>query len=204
MKYYRKEEFIELTKISLSTLYRFYNEYPELGNERKAVGKKQRKDIPETHLKYFDLGLMIKSDQEKDEKIQNLQKIIYLARDKNSLAAKLWYMDWVIFGTVSYRTDYTKDTCYNKMVKMYNQLKSDLEDSDLKLFFTTESYDVRGGNHNHFVINCSPQKVNHVNQFIEEHFKWDRVSLEEYTPIEAGLFYITKEGLKGTSWDYLF
>ena len=201
MKYYTKEEFIEKSKVSCSTIDRFYRQYSEIGNERKEVGK--RKDIPESHLRYFDRNLMIKSDQEKDKKIKNLQKIIYLARDKNSLAAKLWYMDWVIFGTVSYRTDYTKDTCYNKMVKMHDQLKNNLDDSDLKLFFTTESYDVRGGNHSHFVINCNYQNINKVNQFIETHFNWDRVLLAEYTPEEAGLFYIIKDGLQGTDWDYV-
>ena len=201
MKYYTKEEFIEKSKVSCSTIDRFYRQYPDIAKERKEEGK--RKDIPEQHLKYFDQNLMIKTDQEKDRKIDSLQKIIWLSRDENSLAAKLWHQDWVIFGTVSYRTDYSKDTCYIKMVKMYNQLKENLYDIDLRFFFTTESFDVRGGNHNHFVINCNYRNVNHVKDFIKKHFRWDRIDQRKYNPEEAAIFYIMKEGLQGTDWDYL-
>lgn len=86
---------------------------------------------------------------------------------------------------------------------MFNELKAGVDDTELKIFFTTESYDVRGGNHNHFVIDCNTRNVNQVNQHIKEHFRWDRVDLEEYIPEEAAIFYITKEGLEGTAWDYL-
>jgi hypothetical protein len=201
MKYYTKEVFIEKSKVSCSTIDRFYRLYPEIGNDRKEVGK--RKDIPESHLKYFDQNLMIKIDQEKDKKIINLQRINRMIRDKDSFAATLWFMDWTIFGTISYSSDYTKDTCYNKMVKMFNELKNVIEDSKLKIFFTTESYDVRYGNHNHFVINCNTENVNQVNAFLNNHFKWHRVDLEPYNTEEAGLFYICKDGLHHTDWDYL-
>lgn len=203
MRYHTKEEFIEFAKVSRSTVDRFYREYTELGNERKDVGK--RKEIPASHLKYFDKDLMIKNDQEKDKKIKNLQKIIWLVRDENSLASKLWHRDWVFFGTISYNLEFTKSTCYNKMVKMFNQLKNDLDDdSELELFFTTESYSVRDGNHNHFVINCNIHNVTQVDKFIKDHHKSHRVDLERYNPEEAGLFYIIKDGTEGTDWDILY
>lgn len=201
MRYYKIEDFAAKSKVGKRTIQRFYKNYPGIGEERKEEEKK--KLVPESHFKYFDLGLMIKELEDNSTTIKNLKKIIWLSREENTLACTLWRMDWMIFGTVSYSSDYTKDTCYNKMNKMFNELKKNLDDSELRLFFTTESYDVRGGNHNHFVINCNSQNVNLVNDFIQKHFKWHRVELEEYNPEEAGLFYIMKDGLKGADWDYL-
>lgn len=201
MKYYTKEEFIELSKVSRSTIDRFYRDYTALGKERKIVGK--RKDIPESHLKYFSLKLMINEEMIMKEKILKLQKVISLTKE-DTLGTKLWQMNWVSFGAISYKSDYTVDTCYNKMVKMFNQLKNDIDDNDLKIFFTTESYDVRYGNHTHFVLDCNIRNVNQINKKIKDHFSWDRVHLEDYAPEEAGIFYIMKEGLKGTGWDFLY
>lgn len=201
MKYNTIEEFIDKTNVSRSTVDRFYRKYPDIGNERINVGK--RKDIPESHLKYFSMDLMMKEEKVNQDKIDKLKKLLTLIREKSSLASTLWNMNWEFFGTISYSQDHSKDTCYNKMVKMFNQLKSDIEDSELKIFFTTESYDVRGGNHNHFVLNCNTRNVNQVNNLMKEHFNWNRVDLKPYNPEEAGLFYLIKDGLQGTDWDYL-
>ena len=201
MKYYTKEEFIEKSKVSCSTIDRFYRKYPEIGNERKEVGK--RKDIPESHLRYFDLGLMIKSDQEKDKKIKNLQNMLRVVKDENSLATNFWYMDWKFFGTVSYSSDCTRDTCYNKMVKMFNHLKLNVVDTELSLFVKTESFPVRSVTHIDCVLNCSVSNLDQVRNLITEMFPRDRVDLQTYNLDEAGIFYISKDGYDGIAWDYL-
>ena len=201
MKYYSKEEFIEVGKVSRSTVDRFYRKHKAIGKERKINGK--RKDIPETHLRYFHPDLMIKEEQAYIEKIKKLKELLSLIRDKDTLASVLWHKDWVYFGTISYKEEFSKNTCYNKMTQMFNQLKGNIENSGVELFFTTESYEVRGGNHNHFVIDCNAHCVDEVNKFITDYSKWHRVDLEKYNPEEAGIFYIMKDRPKGTDWDYL-
>jgi predicted glycosyl hydrolase (DUF1957 family) len=202
MKYYTKEEFMDKTNNSRSTIDRFYRENLILAEERIKKGK--RKNIPETHLKYFSWELLFEEEKTKDKKISELQKVIALARE-TTLGAVLWKEDWKWIGTISYRHDFSKDSCYNKMQMMYKELQAACgKQSDLKLFFTTEAYSVRDGHHSHFVLDCHPNYRNLVKTEVKKMFKKDRVDLRLYDPTRAWLFYITKDGLQGEDWDYVF
>lgn len=202
MKYYNKEEFMRKIEVSRSTVDRFYRDYPICADERVKDGK--RVNIPETHLKYFVKELWMEEDKAKDDRIKKLEKLVSLIKE-DSLAANLWKKDWVWYGTVSYRNDLSRDNCYNKMQLMFKKLIDVFgSDSDLKLFFTTESFNLRDGHHSHFVIDCHPDYKLAVKQMTKEIFTKDRIDIRLYNYLEAGIFYITKEGLQGTDWDYLF
>jgi len=203
MKYYTKEEFMEKTNNSRSTIDRFYRENFILAEERIKNGK--RKNIPETHLKYFSWELLFEEEKAKDEKLKELQNLLMLLKDEKSLGVILWRQDWNWIGTISYRHDLSKDRCYNKMQAMFNELR-DLfgPQAKLKLFFTTEEYKIRDGHHSHFVLDCHPNYRNQVKVQVKEMFKKDRVDLRLYDPTRAWLFYITKDGLQGEDWDYVF
>jgi hypothetical protein len=201
MIYYNKEEFMKIAQVSRSTIDRFYREHPKLGEERIKEGK--RKNIPQSHLKYFSWELLFEEEKTKDKHIFNLQKIIALAREaSDSLPRMLWEKNWVWYGTLTNRRDLSKDIRYQKMQRLYEELSHKFgQEAELKFFFTT---DVRDGNNSHFVVDCAKDYVSVINKEIKQITFRDRVDLRFFDPYQCGLFIIAKYGLKGSDWNYLF
>ncbi|WP_424493179.1 hypothetical protein [Salinimicrobium sp. GXAS 041] len=202
MKYYTMNEFIVKVKSSRSTIQRFYKKHKTIGKERKQEGR--NKVIPESHIKYFSLESMIENEIRLQRKLEQMSKLLECIRKGDDMQNFLWGMEWDIFGTVSYRSIMGAITCFDKMTKLYDTLKALTGDAEIKFYFTTESYDVRDGHHNHFVCFCSDKSLlPQIRLFIKKFFKSDQLDLQEYDPTDTGVFYISKQGIQGTDWDLL-
>lgn len=208
MKIESVNEFLNRTKKARSTVYRFYKRNQDLWDE--TIFKSNRRYIPVHHDRYFDSVLMF--DENKllnakvsryEHRIKCMKKLLECLRNKDSLAYRLWYMDWTLIGTVSYKLDRSRNSCFNQMKAYYKALTKEFGNrTEIRIFFTTEEYDTRSGHHSHFALNLSDPTLNkEVTQFTSEFFKYDKVECERYMSHKAWLFYISKEGIQRTDWD---
>ena len=202
MNYYNKKQFISKTKISRSTVYRFYKKNKELKLETKLEGKRM---YPESHLKYFNSEVM--HDENKVLRLENqsMKNLIDCLVDKDSLQYTLWQLDWNFFYTVAYKADRNKKSCFRQMHTIYEELEKKYGDeTEMRLFFTTEPFTNRVGHHNHFVLYVSNKKLHEeVLKTIQDYFQYDRVDVKQYDKYKAGLFYVSKAGLVNEDWDLL-
>lgn len=197
------KEFEKRTKNSKSTIYRFYRKNPELWNETKKKGNKRL--FPVTHAKYFDSEIMFEENKLLIQENRSMKNLIDCLIEKDSLQARLWYMEWSFFVTVAYRQERNKKSCYRMMNGLYDELINKYgEMAEVRMFFTTEPFTNRNGFHNHFVFYCSDEKINELIQDdIEAYYYGNRVQIEPYNKYEAGLFYMVKEGMVNDDWDIL-
>lgn len=202
MKYVEVKQFLKLINKSKSTLYRFYKRNDDLLNETK---KKHKRMIPEVHAKYFDSELMHEENKVLCQKNQSMRNLIDCLVDKESLQARLWYMNWSYFFTVAYKSERNKKSCFKMMHGCYEHLINKFgSETDIRLFFTTEPFANRKGYHNHFVLYVSNTKLHdEVIRAIQSYFSFDRVDYGKYDMYQAGVFYMSKEGLVNEDWDIL-
>jgi hypothetical protein len=197
------KEFEKRTNNSKSTIYRFYKKNPELWSETTL--KNNKRLFPVTHAKYFDSEIMFDENKILVQENRSMKNVIDCLMEKESLQARLWFMDWSYFVTVAYSHERNKKSCYRMMNGLYDELvKKYGENAEVRIFFTTEPFTNRKGYHNHFVVYCSDKNLNEVIQNdIAEYFNGNRLSVEPYSRYEAGLFYMVKEGLVNEDWDIL-
>lgn len=203
MKYEKINEFTKRTKKSRSTIYRFYNKNLELQKETKLTNNK--KYIPIEHAKYFDSEIMF--DENKVLKLENqsMRNLIDCLVDKDSLQYRLWQLDWDFFFTVAYKTDRNKKSCFRQMTTVYEEIiKKYGDETDIRLFFTTEPFADRNGYHNHFVLYVENKNLHEeIVLHIQNYFSYDKTDIKKYDRYKAGLFYASKEGLVNEDWDIL-
>lgn len=203
-KYEKINDFIRTANTSRASIYRFYKKYPDLLGE--TIKKKIPRFYPVSHAKYFNKEVLVDEIREAEAENNSMRKIIDHLMDRDSLQTRLWEMDWAFFGTVAYASDLDKKTCYRLMTAMYQELENKYGDSvDIRLFFTTEPFNLRKGHHNHFVINVSNTfYAESIAEDIRTFFSYDRVDIVGYDKYKAGLFYMTKEGLVNEDWDIMY
>jgi hypothetical protein len=203
IRYESIKDFSEKAGVSSRTVYRFYNKNGDLFGE--AILKGSKRYLPVEHLKYFSSEVMF--DENKVLRLENnsMRNLINCLVDKNSLAARLWYMEWTFFFTVAYKAERNKKSCFRMMNEIYERLEAKYgDDTDLRMFFTTEPFNNRKGFHNHFVLSVKDASLREqiVNE-IKEFFSYDRVEVGIYDRFKGCLFYISKEGLVNEDWDIL-
>ncbi|NOR27284.1 MAG: hypothetical protein GQ540_02020 [Lutibacter sp.] len=198
------KEFIKRANISRTTLHRFYVNNPDLKNE--TIKKKIKREIPIGHAKYFDREELIDEVRLLEDKVESMRRFIDMVENKESLPARLWEMPWSFFGTISHSHDLSKDSCYRQMTRLFDELDEQFGAStSIRLFFTTEAFKNRNGHHNHFVLFIDDDWYHQ--KIIEKLYKMysnSRIELQPYNKYEAGIFYITKDGLQGENWDILY
>lgn len=202
-KYEKAKDFIKSTKTSRATIHRFYKKFPDLFGE--TIKKKVRRYYPVSHVKYFNRENLVDEVRLLELENNSMRNIIDNLMDRDSLQTKLWEMDWSFFGTIAYSSDLSKKVCYRLMCSMYEKLEKKYGDeTEIRLFFTTEPFRLRDGHHNHFVIYMSSAMcAGQIIDDIEDFFNYDRVDLVAYDKYKAGLFYMTKQGLVNEDWDIL-
>ncbi|WP_282017365.1 hypothetical protein [Salegentibacter mishustinae] len=205
MKYLLKKEFIKEADTSKSTLYKFYKKYPNLMDETKLV--RNRRLIPTAHMKYFSTEAMLEDSIRKEEKIEELKSFLDHIRncEPDDFRLSLWRADWDIFGTISYKYELSRSHCERKLRELFRHLEHHfLHKTNLRMFFNTEQYELRGGHHNHFIMHCSnPAILKDVKESIKQFFSYDRVDLQPYDKYRPATFYICKDGLNDEDWDDL-
>jgi hypothetical protein len=203
MKYENLRKFIISTKSSKSTIYRFYKKNEDLFIETKLSSGKRM--FPTDHARYFDSEVMFDENKILRQENQSMRNLIDCLADKESLQHTFWQMDWSFFFTVAYKTERNKNSCFKQMHGVYDYLSEKYQDNtDLRMFFTTEPFTNRKGYHNHFVIHIEDKKLHkQIVTDIQEHFNYDRTDVSVYDRYKAGLFYMAKGGLNGEDWDFI-
>lgn len=198
------KEFLKRTKISKSTLYRFYKKNPELWEETKL--KYRKRFIPVNHDRYFDSEIMFDENKLLRQENNSMRNLIDQLMDKDSLPATFWYLEWSFFVTVAYNAERNKQSCFRQMHALYDHLSEKYGDrTEVRMFFSTEPFANRKGNHNHVALYLSNDKLHTaVLNEIQSFFNYDRVDFQPYDRYKAGLFYMAKEGLHLEDWDILF
>lgn len=197
------QEFIRSTKTSKSTIYRFYKKNEELFTE--TIMKSNKRFYPEEHIRYFNSEIMFEENKVLRIENQSMKNLIECLADKNSFPARLWHMDWTFFYTVAYKSDRNKKSCYRMMNAMYDELIKEFgENTEIRLFFTTEVFPNRIGCHNHLVVYVKNESLkDEVINAIDTFFSYDKVQAKDYDKLKAGLFYVAKSGLHLEDWDIL-
>lgn len=202
MIYETIKQFIKTAKTSRSSIYRFYKKNDLLWEETKL--KSNRRLIPTSHAKYFDHEMLF--DELQDSIIENrsLRRLIDLLADKETLPSTFWGLEWSFFFTVAYRAERNKKSCFRLMTSMFDELNTKYgEETDLRIFFTTEPFTNRKGYHNHFAIYVEDKQLHgQIVEDILKFFEFDRLDFSPYDKYKAGLFYMSKEGLKNEDWDF--
>jgi len=201
MKLYNLKETIKNTGVSRATIYRFYDENPILWEETKIKTKKRL--IPEAHLNLIAKNNIYADSLSMKKDIEQQRRLIDLLSDINTIQYRLYQMKWDWFGTIAFKLDRTKQYCYHEMAQTFSHLL-DLygKEIDLRIFFTVEPFTNRGGYHIHFILRVGEALLTKaVLSDIEKFYEGNRVEFREYDKYKAGLFYVTKNGLKGEDWD---
>ena len=197
------KQFIKTTKKSRSTINRFYKRNPELKAEVKY--NRGKNYYPNEHARYFDSEIMFDENKILNQENKSMKNVITCLMDKDTLQMRLWYMDWSYFITVAYKVERNKKSCYRMMHGIFDTLIERYGDqTDIRIFYTTEPFVNRKGYHNHFVIDISNKSL--VEVILDEislYFEYDRIDYRLYDPYKAGLFYMVKNGLHGEDWDIL-
>lgn len=203
MKYENLKKFIISTKASKSTIYRFYKKNEDLFLETKKPRRERL--FPVDHARYFDSEIMFDENKILRQENQSMRNLIDCLADKTSLQHTFWKMDWSFFFTVAYKVERNKTSCFKQMHGLYDYLNEKYGNSTgLRLFFTTEPFTNRKGNHNHFVIHIEDKKLHEqIVTDIQEYFNYDRTDVSSYDKYKAGLFYMSKDGLSGEDWDFI-
>lgn len=203
MKHENLKEFIASTKTSKSTIYRFYKKNKKLFEE--TIMKNGKRVFPVYHAKYFNSEIM--HDENKVLRLENqsMRNLIDGLMDKDVLQKDLWYMDWSFFGTVAYKLERNKKSCFRMMNEIYDVLiKKYGDETEIRIFFVTEPFANRKGYHNHFTLFISNNKLKEqIVDEVKNFFSYDRVDLSIYDKYKAGLFYMAKGGLVNEDWDLL-
>lgn len=203
MVYEKINEFVVTAGISRSTLYRFYKKNKEFWLATKL--KNNKRLIPITHAKYFDSEALFEELKIVELENKSLRNLITCLADKDTLQKTFWDMDWSFFVTVAYRAERNKKSCFRLMHLLNDQLTDKYGDETrLRMFFVTEPFANRNGYHNHFALYVENKKIEpQICDYIRKFFEYDRVDIAAYDMFQAGIFYMTKEGLQGDDWDIL-
>ena len=203
MKIENLKEFIKSTKKSKSTILRFYKKNEDLFLETEI--KNGKRYYPTAHARYFNSEIM--HDENKVLRLENqsMKNLIDGLMDKDTFQKDMWYMDWSFFGTIAYKLERNKKSCFRLMNEIYDELiKKYGAETEIRIFFVTEPFTNRKGYHNHFTLFVSNNKLKEqIANDIKTFFSYDRVDLTIYDKYKAGLFYMAKAGLVNEDWDLL-
>ncbi|MBY0534434.1 MAG: hypothetical protein K2P88_01165 [Chitinophagaceae bacterium] len=202
MKIESLKEFMRRTKKSRSTIGRFYKRNPE---KRAEIIFRKKNYYPIEHARYFDSEIMFDVNKELTQENKTMRNVIECLMDRESMQTRLWYMEWSYFGTVAYKLERNKKSCRRMMQGLFDTLTERYGDqTDIRIFFTTEPFINRNGFHNHFVLFVSNKSL--LQTILDEiclYFEYDRSDFKPYNPFKAGLFYMVKNGIHGEDWDIL-
>lgn len=158
MKFENIKEFIITTKCSKSKIYRFYKKNEDLFGETKM--KSGKRIFPVDHGRYFDSEIMFDENKLLRQENNSMKNLIDCLVDKESLQYRLWQLNWDFFFTVAYKNDRNKKSCFRQMNAVYEEIiKNYGNDTDVRLFFTTEPFANRAGHHNHFVLHIGNKNL---------------------------------------------
>ncbi len=195
------KETTERTGMSRASIYRFYQKNQNLWNETKIIARKRK--IPEAHLGLITRTNIYAKHIALDKDFTQLKKLVDVLAVPDSLQYKIYLLGWDWFGTVSFKRDYSKVQSYHRMSQAIDHIIDVYGPrTGLRVFFTTEPFTHREGTHIHFVLQVDKKFL--TKAIIEEmnnYFKGNRIDIREYDKYKAGVYYMSKHGLRGEEWD---
>lgn len=199
-EFYTTQEFAELAKIVPKTVRRLKD---KILKQNPITGKIKHSKKPykfhHSLLKEF-LSPNIYSLILENKSLRNTIKCL---RETDSLGYKLFQLDWTWWCTVAYKYEFTSDQCRMQMDEFYKHVEEKFgSETGLRMYYTTESFDNRQGNHNHFVFNVTNPKMRYtLKNELEDFLGKNRLDVKKYDAELPCIFYSGKEGLQGTAWD---
>ena len=203
MKLFNLIETTEKTGRSRASIYRFYILHPHLICEKKFKNKKCL--IPEAHL-----GLIAKTNiygkhLQLNKDYTQLKRLVDVLAIPESLQLKLYQLDWDWFGTIAFKNNYNTSQSFHRMQQAYHYIILLYgKKTNFRLFYTVEPFTNREGTHIHFVMKVKASYLTKaITEELKKYFVNNRIELQEYDKYKAGVWYISKHGLKGENWDIL-
>ncbi len=204
---YPTKEFAELVGITPRTLYGKWNKQQNTNPTSKMIKKNKNgkllfniENIKEiVSHKMYDIIMEFKATLAANKAYRNT---INGMIDGTTLASHLIKMEWAHFITISYKDEVSSDEVFRRMATLYNTINSKYNKAEIRMMFTSEHNRQRNGYHSHVVLFIKGH--NHdVKKIIRDEFIIHNVHIKPYDKYLGGLFYIEKQGLQGTDWDYL-
>lgn len=186
--WYTTKEFSDICKISTRTLERRRDKLLE---ENPDLDWFKMKSKP---YKYsFNMMGEFTSPELFDliKRNRSLSNTIECMHRNNTIEQHLSFLKWDYFITVTYEEPKTKMECLTLMNELYCELESKAS-GNTRMFYTTESFSLSLGNHNHMVIK-SNLKLNQIRDLIQELEPVGVIDVQEYDYERAAIFYICKE-----------
>jgi hypothetical protein len=194
-----RKDFLKKARISKS---KFYRDKLELTSKykhfNKPIFKKFGREVKINQIllqEYVD-DYWIKIEA----KSHKQQSIIDIFKNPNSMEKHLQKYDWKIFATISPKFDWSSEFCRTQMSTLFDSLYSKID--GVKLFWTSEQFVNRTGNHIHFLIEFNNfNDYADVKEILNKTFYGNRLDVQKYDNTKLGVFYISKNGLNDDNWD---
>lgn len=110
-------------------------------------------------------------------------------------------LTWDYFITVTYKYPLPEDRCGEVIRKLDERIQQSNFENHYRMFYTTEPFPGYDGHHNHIVLRLENSEEKDVHNLLRKDHLIGRVDIEPYNKYLAGLFYLTKKGTQGISWD---
>jgi len=136
---------------------------------------------------------------------RSLSNTIECMHRNDTLEQHLSFLNWDYFITVTYQEPKSKMECITLMNELYCKLEAKSISGNTRAFYTTETYSVSKGNHNHAVIK-SDLKLYQVIELLQALEPIGIIDVQRYDFELAAIFYICKEmnkNLDGLYWGVL-
>lgn len=122
---------------------------------------------------------------------RSLSNTIECMHRDDTLEQHLSFAGWDYFITVTYEEYKERMECVTLMNEIYDKIESQ-NSGNTRMFYTTETFSIDKGNHNHFVLK-SDLKLNQVIDLIKEIEPVGIIDVRRYNYELAAIFYICKE-----------
>lgn len=136
---------------------------------------------------------------------RSLSNTIECMHRHDTMEQHLSFLNWDYFVTVTYEQPKSKMECMTLMNELYCELESSSTSGNTRMFYTTETYSVSKGNHNHLVLK-SDLKLFEIKELIQSLEPIGIIDVQRYDYELAAVFYICKEmdkNLNGLYWGVL-
>lgn len=197
-EWYSAKQIAELCKISERTIER---RRIKMMNENQNTNWFRIKKRPYKYNYQFLSEFLSNDIFQMIKRIKQMETTIDCLKRNESIEQHLSYFHWDYFITISYAETLNEKQCFSLMSKFYEVINSLTKGSN-RMFFVTEPFTNRTGNHNHLILKCNLTEV-HLRQIMIEYLPKGIVDVKKYDPYLAGVFYLSKKGTKGENWDVL-
>ncbi len=123
---------------------------------------------------------------------RSLSNTIECMHRNDTLEQHLSFLNWDYFVTVTYQEPKSKMECITLMNELYCELESSSTSGNTRMLYTTETFSISKGNHNHLVLK-SGLKLYQVKELLQALEPIGIIDVQRFDYEYAAIFYICKE-----------